>query len=278
MLPRTPATVLLAAASGGLSSSSASGIKWVETTGIKYCGGGTGWFGFPPSPFGAGPAGPGGCPQIPAAWSDGKGVAACETLCAGDAKCLGFTWYPADPTHGGKNLTACCFRAGSVASKPKCAACTARCYEKPPPPPPPPAPPVPVSQREAMLWVYMHNESNTTVWDEYLSNFSRWMRPNVTSVSLCKYRCLPDGSFGYVGAPHNLADTGLNQECVPPWQIPRRPPRPTPDGTEPRVTPPSLCHGQCSCLLLVRAFAPAGSTAYRAFRTAATAPASVSSR
>ena len=28
--------------------------------------------------------------------------------------------------------------------------------------------------------------------------------------------CLPDGSFGYVGAPHNLADTGLNQECVPP--------------------------------------------------------------
>ena len=151
------------------------------------------------------------------------------------------TWYPADPTHGGKNLTACCFRAGSVASKPKCAACTARCYEKPPPPPPPPAPPVPVSQREAMLWVYMHNESNTTVWDEYLSNFSRWMRPNVTSVSLCMYRCLPDGSFGYVGAPHNLADTGLNQECVPPWQIPRRPPRPTPHGTEPRVTPPSLC-------------------------------------
>jgi hypothetical protein len=102
------------------------------------------------------------------------------------------------------NLTAfslkCCFRAGAIDDKPACAACTAKCFEKPPPPP---APPVPVSKREVMLWVYLfHNESWTDAtgpafWAAYGKNFSKWMRPNVTAVSLCMYEVRPDGRFDY---------------------------------------------------------------------------------
>ena len=204
-------------------------IDWIETDGIRYCGGGTTWGNFNSTPFGI-PVTKGGCPELPKAWTAAHGVAACEQLCAPDPSCLGFTWYPGSngrsrsagsagksPEGGvyGRNLTACCFRAGSVSSKPTCstASCAAtRCYEKPPPPPPPPAPPVPVKDREVMLWVYMHNESNTTVWDEYLTNFTTWMRPNVSSVSLCMYRVETDGSFGYQDAPHSRPHTGQNQE------------------------------------------------------------------
>ena len=117
-------------------------MMWLETTNIRYCGGGTGWYSFNASnggPFGAGCGSvpctaSSGCPNIPAEWSDERGVAACEKLCAPDSKCLGFTWYPGNHTTG--RLTSCCFRSGSVASKPSCATCGARCYQKPPPPPP----------------------------------------------------------------------------------------------------------------------------------------------
>jgi hypothetical protein len=117
-------------------------LAWVETGGIRYCGGGTGWYRFNTSaggPFGAGCGAvpctsSSGCPNVPASWSDEQGIAACEALCAPDGDCLGFTWYPGN--HSSGKLTSCCFRSGSVASKPKCATCTARCYQKPPPPSP----------------------------------------------------------------------------------------------------------------------------------------------
>ena len=119
------------------------------------------------------------------------------------------------------DLSKCCFRAGSIADKPKCPSCSAKCFEKPPPPPPPPAPPFPKSQREVMLWVYFHNESwdNTTgpmFWNEYYKNFTTWIRPNVTAVSLCMYQVRPDGSFDYQvhGASNHV---GLNQEK---WGVP----------------------------------------------------------
>ena len=122
-------------------------VTWKETSGIRYCGGGGGWYRFNSSsdgPFGEGCGvvkctATGGCPNIPAAWSDQQGVAACKTLCAPDDSCLGFTYYPGNASAA--KLTSCCFRSGSVASKPTCAGCTERCYEKPPPPPP--APPDP---------------------------------------------------------------------------------------------------------------------------------------
>jgi hypothetical protein len=62
----------------------------------------------------------------------------------------------------------------------------------PPLPPPSPPPPVPVAQREVMLWVYFHNtswdgHSGPAFWDAYMANFTAWMQPNVTAVSLCMY-------------------------------------------------------------------------------------------
>ncbi len=201
--------------------SAASGaIKWIETDGIKFCGGGTQWGNCPVDPFNTGGTAPTrGCPSVPSAWSMNKAVAACEQLCAPDSTCLGFTWYPGNGTAADRSK--CCFRSGSVADKPKCPLCTAKCFEKPPPPPPPPAPPIPKSQREVMLWVYFHNESwdNTTgpmFWDEYYKNFTTWMQPNVTAVSLCMYQVRPDGSFDYQvhGASTHV---GLNQER---WGVP----------------------------------------------------------
>jgi hypothetical protein len=216
------AAVLVAAAAvnpGRLVVAGPTTIKWIETDGIKFCGGGTQWAGCPVDPFGTDPQGAHGCPSVPSSWSAAKAIAACETLCAPSDECLGFTWYPGNDSVVA--LSKCCFRAGSVDDKPKCASCTAKCFEKPPPPPPPPAPPIPPSQREVMLWVYFHNESwdNTTgpqFWNEYYANFTQWIRPNVTAVSLCMYQVRPDGSFDYQihGASSHV---GLDQER---WGVP----------------------------------------------------------
>ena len=87
--------------------------------------------------------------MIPVEWPEERGVKACEQLCAPAVACLGFTWKPAAVERFGhhKPLSVCCFRAGSVADKPKCdgsVSCAGtRCYEKssdPPSPPPPPGP------------------------------------------------------------------------------------------------------------------------------------------
>jgi hypothetical protein len=115
-------------------------LAWKESRGIRYCGGGSGWYRFNSSsggPFGEGCGAinctaTAGCPNIPAAWSDQQGVTECEALCVPDDSCLGFTYYPGNVSAG--KLTSCCFRSGSVAAKPTCPGCSARCYEKPPPP------------------------------------------------------------------------------------------------------------------------------------------------
>lgn len=62
---------------------------WLETDKIRYCGGGTGWFGWPGAdPLGGGPATPGGCPGVPYNMTAAEGIAACERLCAPADSCL----------------------------------------------------------------------------------------------------------------------------------------------------------------------------------------------
>jgi hypothetical protein len=111
------------------------GDQWIETQHIKWCSGGGDWTNFSGrydyDALGAGMVGS--CPLVPSNLSEAEGVAACEAMCETDSTCLGFTWYPAPQSRA--NLTACCFRTGSVASKPECpagdASCTGtRCYEK----------------------------------------------------------------------------------------------------------------------------------------------------
>jgi hypothetical protein len=107
----------------------------------KWCSGGGDYA--PGDVFGAGVDGI--CPILPPAWDDEKKVQACERVCAANASCLGFTYYPATTsvTSTGErdvnyinmpNTTECCFRTGSVANKPLDANSTARCYEKVAPP------------------------------------------------------------------------------------------------------------------------------------------------
>lgn len=101
----------------------AAGSAYVETTGIKWCSGGSNYA--PGDVFGVGVDGE--CPVIPGTWTTDHAVTECETVCNGNATCLGFTmyFYP--------NVTAheCCFRAGSTSYKPVDPTSTARCYEKP---------------------------------------------------------------------------------------------------------------------------------------------------
>ena len=111
--------------------------NWTETTGVEYCNGDN-WLTWPtPDPFGAGklPGYPE-CAMLPANWSLGRVVAACEQLCASADECIGFTLNPSAAQGGnpaGKTLTSCCFRAGEITSSPACgsSACKGvRCYQK----------------------------------------------------------------------------------------------------------------------------------------------------
>lgn len=54
-------------------------------------------------------------------------------------------------------------------------------------------------------------------WDAYMRNFSTWMRPNVTAVSLCMYEVAPDGSFR-TQIHGSQTRIGSNQER---WGVPR---------------------------------------------------------
>lgn len=53
--------------------------------------------------------------------------------------------------------------------------------------------------REVMLWVDGNNLPNesATAWDQFMVNFTRYMRPAVTSVALCPYTVTSNGTFGY---------------------------------------------------------------------------------
>ena len=129
-------TATISAASS-VSGSSSQDDKWIETANIKWCSGGGDWK-VGTDPFGVKP-GPGDCPIVPANWTVTQSVAACEKLCEPAVECLGFTWYPSAILGGqpGANISQCCFRTGSVASKPPCGgdpSCAGtRCYEKPMP-------------------------------------------------------------------------------------------------------------------------------------------------
>jgi hypothetical protein len=105
----------------------APGAPYVETSGIKWCSGGGDYA--PGDAYGAGVDGL--CPIVPAAWTDERGVAACEATCSSASGCVGFTLYFADATK--VKARECCFRTGSTASKPPDPTSTARCYEKAPP-------------------------------------------------------------------------------------------------------------------------------------------------
>ena len=99
----------------------------------QWCSGGGDYHPPKPDAFGAGVDG--GCPVVPASWTAEKSVAACEQICETAHQCVGFSWCPSTVDGGNRNDTACCFRTGSVESKPKCGAadptCTGnRCYEK----------------------------------------------------------------------------------------------------------------------------------------------------
>ena len=123
---------------------------YIETTGIKFCSGGStpdlnfgDLFGEGYDPISATDASPH-CPIVPSNWTVGQAVAACERVCSGvqNQTCVGFTFYvnysatDRQPqsvdgtTHWPVNE--CCFRTGSVARKPSCPTCLNRCYEKPP--------------------------------------------------------------------------------------------------------------------------------------------------
>lgn len=102
-----------------------------ETTGIKWCSGGGDLN--PGDMFGAGMDNQ--CPLIPAGWSVDKTVQRCNAVCTNASTCLGYTLYFHNLTigePGSKIPRECCFRTGSVASKPPLPNGAARCYEKPP--------------------------------------------------------------------------------------------------------------------------------------------------
>jgi hypothetical protein len=111
--------------------------NWTETLGAEYCNGDN-WLDWPmPDPFGAGVA-PGypECAMLPANWSLGRVVTACEQLCASADECIGFTLNPSAAQGGnpaGKTLTSCCFRAHEITSSPVCRSSVCkgvRCYQK----------------------------------------------------------------------------------------------------------------------------------------------------
>lgn len=97
------------------------------TTGIRWCSGGGDLVPEPPDLFGAGSDNDQ-CPYLPDAWDLPTAIARCEAVCTNHTSCVGFTLYFEDKTPA--KLRECCFRTGSVASKPPCSSCTARCYEK----------------------------------------------------------------------------------------------------------------------------------------------------
>jgi hypothetical protein len=53
--------------------------------------------------------------------------------------------------------------------------------------------------REVMLWVDGNNLPNESAaaWDQFMQNFTRYMRPAITSVAVCPYTVTENGSFGY---------------------------------------------------------------------------------
>jgi hypothetical protein len=56
-----------------------------------------------------------------------------------------------------------------------------------------------VQAREVMMWVDGNNLPNESAaaWDQFMVNFTRYMRPAVTSVALCPYTVTGNGTFGY---------------------------------------------------------------------------------
>jgi len=121
--------------SGGNSTPAPGPFAWKETTGIKWCSGGGD---FHPNLNSSGVFGAGtsdgtetGCPLLPKAWPDAERVASCQRVCEKAVSCVGFTYY--------NSTTSCCFRTGSVATKPSAPQSSVRCYEitagRPVPPP-----------------------------------------------------------------------------------------------------------------------------------------------
>ena len=105
----------------------------VTMGGIKWCSGGGDYS--VGNVFGKGNDGPH-CPLIPKGWSMNETAQKCEAICTPAAECVGFTLYPMNASagsgHGQETPKECCFRTGTVASKPKAPGSHVRCYEKPP--------------------------------------------------------------------------------------------------------------------------------------------------
>jgi hypothetical protein len=54
-------------------------------------------------------------------------------------------------------------------------------------------------EREVMLWVDGNNLPNESMaaWEVFMQNFTRFMRPAITSVAVCPYTVTSNGTFGY---------------------------------------------------------------------------------
>lgn len=136
-MPRIALAILVAATRVCADAAAPDDNGWIETANIKWCSGGGDWK-VGTDPFGVKPKS-GDCPIVPANWTVAESIATCEKLCEPAVECLGFTWYPSAALGGrpGATISQCCFRTGSVASKPPCGgdpSCTGtRCYEKPMP-------------------------------------------------------------------------------------------------------------------------------------------------
>ena len=101
--------------------------RWIKTAGVSYCGGG-GAFRAGADLFGHGTDG--GCALLPPSLLVDEQVLLCQTECGGAnaTACVGFTIYP--KTVQPSVAAQCCFRTGTVATKPPNAKSTALCYEK----------------------------------------------------------------------------------------------------------------------------------------------------
>lgn len=150
------------------------GVAWRETDGITTCGRAY-YRNFSADPFKGGMDGA--CAMSPKAWAASESIAACKSLCGPAEGCSGFTFYPAavEHAHGHRDQNSCCFRVGSLATKPRCdgaATCAGtRCYEKPAPPAPPPPPHT------------LPKPYTSIVFEPFLGGAPCWRVPSLVAVS-----------------------------------------------------------------------------------------------
>ena len=82
----------------------------------------------------------------------------------------------------------------------------------------PAAAPAATPAREVLLWIDGNNlpSESDAEWDIFMVNFTRYMRPAITSVAVCPYTVTNSGAFGYqdenVPLCHGPRQSGEQQE------------------------------------------------------------------